>query len=79
MFTPEVAANIARSAATPDRAQPVHAGALGARGCEVVEERSQRVGTSAQEPGVHIAMRAVVDVADEPRLRIGLDFELQAQ
>jgi len=50
-----------------------------ARGCEVVEERSQRVGTSAQEPGVHIAMRAVVDVADEPRLRIGLDFELQAQ
>ena len=62
-----------------DGAQPVHAGAFGTRGREIAEERRQGVGAAAQQASVHVAMCAVVDMADKPGLRIGLDLERQAK
>src|SRR6185369_10008607 len=62
-----------------DGAQPVHARALSACDREIAEERCQRVGASAQQLGVHVAVRAIVEMADEPRFWIGLDFQLEAK
>src|SRR3954471_6441124 len=63
----------------PDRTQSVHSAARGAGDRQISKERRQEVGASAQKLSVHVAVRPIVDMADEPGLWKGLHFELQAQ